>query len=96
MRDRFIVRFRGSYKRLREILGEQTGWKCFWCGQTVVEHDIPAEMPKGFTPPDNTATIDHLVSKHYRKKGEAVPKVLCCYKCNQKRELVERKYLWNN
>jgi hypothetical protein len=54
---------------------------CYWCGVECRNH----EHKDGVSPPDDAATIDHLVSRFHRKRGEIVPKVLACYKCNNRR-----------
>jgi len=58
---------------------------CYHCGVNV----FYAAEKHGQKPPRNSATIDHLVSRFFREKGEKVPKVLSCHSCNQKRSHVE-------
>lgn len=64
--------------------------RCFWCDIVVEDYGDREEQQKlGIRDPDDMATIDHVKSKYFRKKGEAVEKVLACNKCNQKRALKE-------
>ena len=60
---------------------------CFWCGIPVKEYKIPNSIN------DDQATIDHVVSRFYRKKGDNVLKVLACYRCNQARAIYENRKL---
>lgn len=55
---------------------------CYWCGILVKDYNYKQLSTK---PPDDEATIDHLFSRYFRKRGEAVRKLLSCYKCNSKR-----------
>lgn len=58
---------------------------CYWCGIECKDH--PHEDGTNAKP--DLATIDHTVSRFYRKKGEQVLKVLACYACNQRRSKEE-------
>ena len=70
----------GSHKEILKYLIKRFG-VCYHCGVTVVYR----ERVKGYKQRGNDATIDHLISRYSRKKGQKVPKVLACYECNQKR-----------
>lgn len=61
--------------------------KCFWCDIEVVEYGIPDSKF------DNQSTLDHVVSKFYRDKGDDVLKVLCCHSCNKARATYENRKL---
>lgn len=71
----------GSYRGLKLFLLEK--YKiCWWCGVFCIDF-VPRDGENN--PPENMATIDHLVSRSNRLKGQSVPKVLCCYSCNEER-----------
>lgn len=75
-----------GYRPLKlELLKEKP--YCYWCGIKVIDY-IPKD---GERTPDNTATIDHLISRFWRNKGKVVKKVLCCNKCNNLRARLEEK-----
>lgn len=61
---------------------------CYWCRREV--RDYGPRVPQTKSHKDE-ATIDHLVSRFFRKKGEIVEKVLACYQCNQMRSREENK-----
>lgn len=61
---------------------------CYWCGTKVRHYPVLNNQPL-LTP--DAATIDHLKSRFFRKKGEIVPKVLACYLCNWNRHIEEEK-----
>lgn len=63
---------------------------CYWCSTPVKVYD---NIPIGQTHPFDEATIDHMKSRFFRKRGEKVPKVLACSKCNNKRAVQEEKEL---
>lgn len=73
-----------NYAALREEFLKRFG-SCYWCGIKV--------KPFKYTPrarvPYNDATLDHVVSKYFRKPGESVLKVLACAYCNQLRSAEE-------
>lgn len=77
-------------RALKLALLEEYGY-CYWCKRLV--KDYGAREP-GARDPDDMATVDHLVSRYYRKKGDIVDKVLACNKCNQARAREEDK-LWS-
>ena len=58
---------------------------CFWCGIECT-NKIPKEGEKH---EKTLGTIDHVIALADRTKGVAVPKVLACYKCNEKRSIVQ-------
>lgn len=61
--------------------------RCYWCNIEVFVHErIP-----GVDDPKDTATIDHVISRYHRKKGQETPKTLACYGCNQRRAREEDK-----
>lgn len=55
---------------------------CHWCGILVVDYGM---IPYGKRSPDDMATIDHVKSRVFRRKGETVEKVLACNVCNVRR-----------
>lgn len=61
---------------------------CFWCGVNVrvIEHARNTSRLA-----QDMATIDHVESKYFRKKGQVVTKVLACYSCNKKRADIENR-----
>lgn len=63
--------------KLKNLLMKEFNGKCFWCDIKLDDYPYSG----GFEP-SNMATIDHLISRYYRKKGDDVLKVLCCYSCN--------------
>lgn len=67
-------------KKLKEFLFKKHPY-CYWCKRKLIIH---VHEDHKATPP-NAATIDHLVSRFIRKKGEVVDKVLACNECNEKR-----------
>ncbi len=73
-------------KELRSNLFKEHPF-CFWCGVLVIQYIVEP----GHRPEDNMATLDHIKSRFFRKKGEKVEKVLACYRCNQKRAQKENK-----
>lgn len=78
-----------SKKRNRTLklkLLEEYG-KCFWCDKEVKDY---GQQPDGWRTPNDTATLDHMVSRLFRKKGESVLKVLACSWCNTRRSQIER------
>lgn len=77
-----------TYRDVRLALLEKYG-TCYWCNRTV--KDYP--KTNGQRSKDDLATIDHIVSRFFRKKGEKVPKVLACYKCNSKRAKNEERQI---
>jgi len=81
----------GSYRPLKLALIKEFK-KCYWCGVEVI--DFIRKL--GERTPYNAATVDHLVSRYFRKKGEVVIKVLACDRCNQKRANKENKQLGKN
>lgn len=76
----------GSRAQLRRALLRDIR-VCYWCGIECKEYTVQ----KGEKYPDDMATIDHLVSRFHRKRGEVVPKVLACNRCNIERGRVEAK-----
>lgn len=71
-------------QKLKGLLMKHFDSKCFWCDVEVTDFISP-----GVRPPFNTATIDHVVSRYFRKKGDDVLKVLACNRCNQARARYE-------
>ena len=62
------------------------GLKCFWCDKVVKDYGNTEAIRKaGLKIPEDMATIDHMVSRYFRKKGEKVQKVLACDPCNNRR-----------
>lgn len=59
---------------------------CFWCGVEVIHLKCD-----GGKQPFYSASVDHVVSRYFRKKGDNVLKVLSCYRCNAKRADIENK-----
>lgn len=62
---------------------------CHWCKVEVIDY-VPKEYESA---PHNMATVDHLVNRRYRKKGEVVEKVLACHKCNSKKDTEDSKWM---
>lgn len=60
---------------------------CYHCGEKVKDYPVT----DGEKIPKNAATIDHLKQRPNRKKGEIVPKVLSCAKCNQSKNTERQK-----
>ncbi len=60
---------------------------CYFCFQPV--RDWP--HIDGGVQPDDSATIEHIVPRPYRKRGEITEKVLACCRCNQDRNDLEQK-----
>lgn len=54
---------------------------CYWCGVLCRDYVVQ----DGEEQPKDMGTVDHLVSRHFRKKGELCGKVLACFRCNDKR-----------
>lgn len=79
-------------KVLREYLMADDS-HCYWCGIEVI-YFVPQPQPYKRHLPHNFATIDHKISRFFRKKGEVVEKVLACQKCNHERQRKEQ-YLLN-
>lgn len=70
---------------------------CCFCGVKVYLSTQEGRWGDYKSLPDNTATIEHMKTKHDRKKGEVVEKVLCCLKCNRERGIkVNRKVQLSN
>jgi hypothetical protein len=65
----------------REILYEQQGGKCFYCGCLMVKgpHAPFKELPP------NAATLEHLHSRLNPVRKVANPKVVACASCNFKK-----------
>lgn len=61
---------------------------CYWCGIKVKDSNI--QQFKGKADEDE-ATIDHMESRYFRKKGDITRKVLSCYKCNFGRSIKESR-----
>jgi hypothetical protein len=61
---------------------------CFWCGRLTKIYYVPQPKRRN---PNNMATRDHLFAKwdirrmYYKASGGGCPKVICCHKCNEKR-----------
>lgn len=66
--------------------------RCYWCKRLCKDYPLIAPHSKL---PDDAATIDHVISRYKRKKGDHVRKVLACNKCNQDRSEKETKELNN-
>ena len=82
----------GSHKQILKYLIERFK-TCYHCGVKVIYRETPSKKKQV----SNNATIDHLISRYLRSEGEKVPKVLSCYKCNQKLSKAEvAKYGQNN
>lgn len=61
--------------------------RCHWCKRVTV---LPVQgVSISGKPPDDLATIDHIVSRYYREPGQrfahAANTVLACWSCNQRR-----------
>lgn len=67
-------------KELRVAMLEQFKF-CYWCGIRCKDYVFQEGKPQ----PKDIGTVDHLVSRHFRKKGELCGKVLACFRCNDKR-----------
>jgi hypothetical protein len=70
--------------KMLPLLIENFDSTCFWCECPVIRHI-------GANEPNNMATIDHMISRYFRKKGDEVLKVLACRRCNLKREKIDCK-----
>lgn len=86
------VRFPHSGARRRDLklrLLKEFGF-CFWCEREVFDYgDLTFKhMPK------DLATLDHIESRFFRKKGDRVVKVLSCYECNYRRGKAEEKQFY--
>jgi len=78
--------FTGQYRKARRVAMWMKDKRCHWCGIETVEYPSEADFHlKGLKTPENMSTLDHLISRFHRKKGEDVEKVIACWKCNQKR-----------
>ena len=64
---------------------------CHWCGVRVIEYSLT--YTPGERRPDDMATIDHTISRYFRRKGSHVRKVLSCHKCNNNRAKEELEIL---
>jgi hypothetical protein len=60
---------------------------CHWCGKEVKDYATPRRIGEPYR--KDEATIDHLISRFHRKKGETVGKVLACGPCNTRRSTLE-------
>ena len=60
---------------------------CFYCGIRTKIY----KQEDGKKLPNNTATVDHIYTLHERKRGENVPKVLSCWKCNNTRGMINNR-----
>lgn len=76
-----------SYRKMKLELMENDP-HCYYCKIEVVDY---GQIPPRERQPEDMATVDHLVSKFYRKSGQVVPKVLACQACNNKRAKEEQK-----
>lgn len=80
-----------SNKRLRAKL-MAIDPHCHWCHCKLIDNSpdfYRKSHPRGYRPPDNVATIEHLYDRfsreeRYRDTGNKY-KVLACYKCNTAR-----------
>ena len=79
-------RFTGSYRKLKLALIVNDP-RCYYCRKEVKDY---GRLPDGMSNPKDMATIDHTVSRFFRKKGERVVKVLCCFSCNHKNHAKEQ------
>ncbi len=71
-------------RQQKEVLFAQNPF-CHWCKRlTVIYGDNLLYKPH----PKDLATLDHLISRYHRKKGEKVGKVLACNECNNKRSAI--------
>lgn len=83
--DQFV--YRATNREFKLALMREFG-TCYWCDIPVIDF-----ITEHVRVPDNTATIDHTISRYHRRLGERVLKVLACYKCNQERATAEdRRY----
>lgn len=87
---RYDSKHNNGYGPLKIYLMEKYG-VCYWCDRKVFYY---GPRQPGVTYPDDEATIDHIISRFHRKKGDVVPKVLACAKCNTRRS-VEEQNLFN-
>lgn len=76
------------HRALRRALMEEFGSLCWWCDRTVKEY--PPRV-RGEGRRQDEATVDHLISRLFRRKGDRVVKVLACEPCNLKRAKMEHK-----
>lgn len=60
---------------------------CFWCDRAV--RDYRRNFRRGERVPRDLASVDHLVSRFHRRRGDVVLKVLSCSPCNTKRGKAE-------
>jgi hypothetical protein len=61
---------------------------CYWCGREVIN----IKLKRHQHPPENLATIDHLISRYDDRRGKVVGvRVLSCWKCNHDRNWAEIK-----
>lgn len=69
----------GAQNRLRMkiSLAEQQNWKCCYCG-IVMEMNVSDQAA-------NKATIEHILPRAHRGKGNIGNLVIACYPCNAKR-----------
>lgn len=72
-----------TYRELRLLMLEKHN-TCYWCHRPVFDYPYVEGVE---TKPD-MATIDHLIQRPTRKKGQIVGKVIACYKCNIKRSRI--------
>lgn len=84
------TRYKKSPRRALKLALLEEFKVCFHCGIPVKDC---GRTEDGCRPPADEATVDHLVSRFYRKKGDIVLKVLSCNKCNQERTKEESRYL---
>ena len=96
-KNKLIRRFttKVSYGKPRDVIKELikiSDSKCIWCGIGVKQYYIKKELSKGQRYPYDMATIDHLIPRPFRKRGEISPKVLACNRCNEERGVMYNKY----
>ncbi|MGD0781206.1 MAG: hypothetical protein ABR954_10595 [Dehalococcoidales bacterium] len=59
---------------------------CYWCGREVIN----IKLKRREHPPENLATIDHLISRYDARRGKVVGvRVLSCWLCNHDRDRIE-------
>ena len=62
---------------------------CFWCKIPVV---YISDKPKGYTFPNNMATIDHVFGKLHPGRLTDNKVVVSCHKCNKERGRLDQLF----
>ena len=86
------TRRRKPWINKRRKIAERQGWRCYWCGQPVIDWVARRRVPT----PDNAATIDHLHSRLSPERGKhhgEYTLVVACNACNNRRGEEEQRAL---